>query len=204
MFELIIATSNKDKFEEIRDILKGLKIRLYSLSDFKKVPRIKEDGSSFLENAAKKAVVVSRFLKGYAVADDSGLEVDFLDGRPGIYSARFAGKQADYSANNRKLLKLLKGVPFSKRKAKFICCVCFAYKGRVLSHFYGYLKGYIIEQEKGRNGFGYDPLFYLPAYKKTLAQMPARLKNSLSHRYKAFVKFKRYLQAFLKKNKVSI
>ena len=201
---MIIATGNKDKFKEIKSILKGLKAQLYSLADFNRAPKVIEDGSSFLENAAKKASVVSRFFKGYAVADDSGLEVDFLGGRPGIYSARFAGKQADYSANNRKLLRMLKGVPFPKRKAKFVCCVCFAYKGRVLKHFYGYLRGYIIEKEKGRNGFGYDPLFYLPAHKKTLAQMPARLKNSLSHRHQAFVKFEKYLQAFLKKNKVGI
>ncbi len=204
MFELIVATGNKDKFREIKSILKGLKAKLYSLNDFSKAPKIVEDGDTFLDNAAKKAVVVSDFFSGCAVADDSGLEVDFLDGRPGIYSARFAGKKAGYSANNEKLLKLLKTVPFKKRKARFVCCVCFACNGRVIKHFYGYLRGYIVEQPKGKNGFGYDPLFYVPFYEKTLAQMPAKIKNSISHRHNAFVKFERYLKGFLKKNKPGI
>lgn len=188
--ELVIATRNKDKLREIKTLLKGLKVKISSLNDYPRIPRIKEHGKTFKANALKKAAAAAKFTKKLSIADDSGLEVKALNGRPGIRSSRFAGEKVTYKDNNRKLLKLLKEVPISKRKARFVCSVAIVDpcgKTRIVR---GTCQGTIGFQAKGRSGFGYDPLFIPEGYKKTFAELGLRTKNRLSHRAKAFKKAK--------------
>jgi len=195
---LIVATKNKDKFKEIKDILKGLRLQILSLNDLNTNIKIKEDGNTYFENALKKAVAVSKiFKKDLVVADDSGLEVEFLGNKPGVFSKRYAGENASYYENNLKLLKELEGVERKKRKAVFKCVVVLVKDQKLIKKFEGQLKGFISEKMMGKKGFGYDPIFYLPRYKKTVAQIPLKEKNKISHRAKAFLALKKYLAKFL-------
>jgi len=168
--ELIIATKNQGKFREIRKILKDCGFRLRFLGRFKNAPCIKENGYTFLENAKKKALETACFFNCLSVGEDSGLVVPFLGGAPGIRSARFSRSGRDED-NNRKLLRLLEGVPFNKRRAYFICTLALASPEGIIKTFQGKVYGYIDFIPKGKNGFGYDPLFYIPQYKKTFAQL---------------------------------
>jgi len=195
--ELVVATRNEDKLREIKALLKGLPVNVFSLNSFEGVPDVIEDGSTLEENARKKAVQISRFLKKFAVADDSGLEVEFLNGDPGVYSARFSGKGATYKSNNEKLLRLLKDVPPAKRKACFKCVIAVADKGRIIGIAEGGCSGKIGFESKGDNGFGYDPVFIPDGYKKTFAQMGAVQKNKISHRSKALSKAKNIISKYL-------
>lgn len=188
--ELVVATRNKDKLKEIKALLKGFRVEVFSLDSFKLVTEVLEDGKTLEDNAIKKAVQVSKFLRRFAVADDSGLEVEYLDGDPGVYSARFSGKFATYKTNNEKLLKLLKGAPLPKRKACFRCVIAIADKGRVIGVAEGRCRGKIGFESKGDNGFGYDPVFMPNGFKKTFAQMSASQKNKISHRSIALKKAK--------------
>ncbi len=197
MKKLLIATANIDKFREIKEILKDLPCRMSYLGDFPQVPGIVEDGKTFLENAAKKAMSMSRISSLWTLADDSGLEVRALNGKPGVFSARFAGTHASYDANNRKLLRQLRGVARKERNARFVCCVALARSGMMVKHFMGFLNGMIAEAPVGKNGFGYDPVFFLPKYQKTLAELSPEFKNSISHRFKAFIRFKEYFLKYL-------
>jgi XTP/dITP diphosphohydrolase len=147
--KLIVATRNKHKLKEIQALLKGLPLKVVSLDNFNKVPAVKEDKKTLEDNAIKKAVVVSRFLKSLVVADDSGLEVEALGGKPGVYSARFSGKNATYESNNKKLLKLLEVFPLNKRKAAFRCVIAVADKGKVVGIREGRCSGRIIFEPKG-------------------------------------------------------
>ena len=199
MFSLIIATRNQDKMKEIRAILKGLNIKLYSLLDFDEKIKIEENGSSFCQNASLKAEKASKILAGFCLGEDSGLSVDYLGGRPGIYSARFAGENCTYSENNQKLLKELAGVPAYKRRAKFTTCLALAKDGKTIELFEGSIRGMIAFMPRGNFGFGYDPLFYLPRYKKTMAELKPEIKNKISHRYRALLKFRNYLKKNLRK-----
>ncbi len=193
--KLIVATKNKDKFKEIKCILKGLKATIISLNELDKKFNITEDGKTFRENALKKAMPVSRYYKkDYVLGEDSGLEVEYLGGAPGIYAKRYAGPNATYQLNNRKLLKNLKGVAGKKRNAHFCCCLVLVQNQRLIKIFEGKLAGRIAKEINGRAGFGYDPVFYLTHYKKTVAQLPLTLKNRISHRAKAFGKLKTYLR----------
>ncbi|MFH1504846.1 MAG: RdgB/HAM1 family non-canonical purine NTP pyrophosphatase [Candidatus Omnitrophota bacterium] len=192
---LIIATRNKGKLREIREILKGVGLPIVCLEELDKKFRIVENAKTFLGNAEKKALPVSKVYKDdYVLGEDSGLEVEYLNGKPGVYSKRYSGKTATYRSNNLKLLKKLERVPVSERKASFICCLVLAKGAKVIKAFEGRLKGGIAEEAKGKNGFGYDPVLYLPEYKKTAAQIPLSLKNKISHRAKAFGKLKKYLE----------
>ena len=191
---LIIATKNKGKLREIKAILKGLGISIISLDDLDKKIRIVENGKTFIENSSKKAIPVSKiYKKDYILGEDSGLEVDCLDKKPGIYSKRYAGKYATDAKNNKKLLRALAGVGPKKRGAQYRCCLVLAKAGKIIEVFEGKLRGKIHTVSKGANGFGYDPVFYLPGYKKTVAQLPLPVKNRISHRAKAFRKLKKYL-----------
>lgn len=191
---LIVATKNKGKLREIKDILRGINLPIISLGDLDKKIRIVENGKTFLENASKKAIPVSKvYKKDFVLGEDSGLEVDCLNKKPGIYSKRYSGKYATDGKNNKKLLKSLDGVPFKKRGAQYRCCIVLARGSRTIKVFEGKLRGKINTASKGSNGFGYDPVFYLPAYKKTVALLPLSVKNSISHRAKAFRKLKKYL-----------
>lgn len=191
--ELVIATTNRGKLREIRKILAGTKYRLIPLFDFRNPPHVKEDGKTFLQNASKKARVTAKFSGKPAVGEDSGLVVESLKGLPGIKSARFAGTGKDED-NIKKLLKMMKNIPWKKRRAHFICTVVLASPTETIKTFTGKCSGFIAYQPRGKKGFGYDPVFYVPAYKKTFAQLSLKTKNSISHRFRAFSKLRTFLK----------
>ena len=195
--KIVIATRNKHKVREIKKILKDPNVNILALDNFKNVPEAAEDGKTFEKNASKKAGIVSRYTHCLTIADDSGLEVDALGGRPGVKSARFAGKKSDYGKNNAKLLRMLKGVPFAKRKARFVCVVSIAKDGKVLDVARGTCSGRIGFELKGKTGFGYDPLFISPKHGKTFAELGPKIKNKISHRYKALAKAKSAIKRLL-------
>ncbi|MBU0635036.1 MAG: RdgB/HAM1 family non-canonical purine NTP pyrophosphatase [Candidatus Omnitrophica bacterium] len=198
--EVVVSTRNRNKFKEISRILKNSDIKTLSLDKFPQAPKVKEDASTFEGNASKKALKIARFTGSLTVADDSGLLVDALRGEPGIFSARFAGKGATYEKNNKKLLRLLAGVPKKKRGATFICCVAVADSRGIIGIVKGICRGYISESPVGVCGFGYDPIFVIPKLKKTFAQLPPALKNRISHRAKAFAKAKKAILKYIQKN----
>ncbi|GAB4377470.1 MAG: XTP/dITP diphosphatase [Calditrichia bacterium] len=194
--EIVIATANRHKLEEILQIWDNVPWKIFSLKDFPHIPPIPETGSTFEENARIKAEAVFQRTGLITLADDSGLEVDFLDGAPGIFSARYAGKERDYAANNAMLLRQLKGVPRKKRGAQFRCVVFI--RGKDINHAVeGIVRGHIGEELRGTHGFGYDPLFIPDGCQQTFAEMGSELKNQISHRAMAFKKAKEFLEKFL-------
>ncbi len=199
MIQLVVATRNKKKLIEIKDILKGINLGLLSLGNYKTAPHVLESGRSFQENAVKKAVKLACFTGKLCLGEDSGLCVDALDGAPGIYSARFSGKDKSDLKNNLKLLKLLKGLPLVKRKAHYVCAVALADKNGLLGVVEGRCPGLIALEPKGNAGFGYDPLFYIPKYKKTFAQLGKKIKHKMSHRYYALKKARRIIEKYIEK-----
>lgn len=182
---LVVATMNRGKLREVRDLLSGLPVHLISLDEFPGIAVAEETGSTFAENAAIKALYYARATGHWALADDSGLEVDALDGAPGVRSARYAGSQADDRANNMKLLNALRDVPSEKRTARFFCAMALSSPEGVLATAAGRLEGFIGDEPRGANGFGYDPHFYVPELGMTAAQMPPEQKNLISHRGQA-------------------
>jgi len=184
--QLIVATRNAHKTREIQRIL-GPAFTVSDLSAHPKIPDIRENGKSFEENAILKAVGASRRLPGFIVADDSGLEVDALGGAPGIFSARYACENATDKQNIEKLLGELArtGVDEAKRSARFCCVIALARQGKLLGTFEGIVEGTIIESARGLHGFGYDPVFVPRGFEKTFAELPAEVKNTVSHRAKA-------------------
>ena len=193
--KLVLATQNKDKVKEIKNLLSDLKIQILTLDKFKPISKLKETGQTLEENALQKADQVYKLTKLPVLADDSGLEVDYLKGKPGVRSSRFAGEKATYLDNNLKLLKLLKNVPFRKRKARFRCVMALMLSDKKAKFLEGNISGYIATERKGKSGFGYDPLFYIPKLQKTFAQLSLKQKNEISHRAKALEKVKKYLQS---------
>ncbi len=191
MNKIIIATTNQGKLKEIKKILKDLPFDLLSLGDFEDVPDVIEDRDTFLGNAEKKAAEIFNVLKIPVMADDSGLSVDQLSGRPGVYSARYAGKNSSDEENNKKLISELKRLP-SPHPARFISVAVY-YDGNNYISASGELIGEIILNPKGHNGFGYDPLFVPEGYTSTLAELSFEEKNSISHRAEAFNKLKKKL-----------
>lgn len=194
---LVIATKNAKKLHELQRYLKAVKANVISLASFEKPPRVVEDGDTFKKNAVKKAVKISRFVKGLALADDSGLIVDALKGEPGVRSARYAGPGKNDKDNCRKVLRLLEGVPLKKRQARFVCAVAVADHGKVIKVIEGDCKGLIAFQTKGHRGFGYDPLFLIPKYNKTFGQLGLKVKDKMSHRSKALKKAREFLKRYL-------
>jgi XTP/dITP diphosphohydrolase len=187
---IVLASRNQGKIKEIQEMLADLGIDLLSLNDYPGIPEIVEDGKSFLENAVKKARAVAEATGEVALADDSGLEVDVLGGAPGIYSARYAGKDADDRQNFRKLLSDLKGIAFENRGAAFRCTlVLYPADGRYET-FEGRWEGMIAEKPLGQGGFGYDPVFFLPDLGVTVAELSPEVKNRISHRAQAIAKLK--------------
>lgn len=193
--ELVLATRNRHKGEELAALLGDLGIRIRTLADFPDAPEVEEDGATCEANAIKKATVISQATGLPAVADDTGLEVDALGGRPGVYAARYAGENATYEDNCRKLLRELAGVPRDKRTARFITVAAIAIPGEAVQVTRGVLDGYITEEASGSRGFGYDPVFYVPEVRATLAEITAEQKNRVSHRAKAFVQAKAILRS---------
>ena len=196
---IVLATRNRYKIKEIKKILGSLSVEISSALDFPGLEEIEEDGTTLEENAVKKAIVVSKFTQQLAIADDSGLEADALEGRPGVYSSRFAGKDATYDDNNRKLLELMEYVPPKNRSSRFVCIVAIADKGKIKKIIKGICEGIIAFEPKGKTGFGYDPLFIIPQYSKTFAELGPEIKNKISHRAKAFLKTKKFLEEIIKK-----
>ena len=191
--KIILASKNQDKIREIGKILRRSKRTLMTCNDID-IPEVEETGSTFVENAILKARSASLITGLAAIADDSGIEVDYLNAQPGIKSARYSGDNATNESNNLKLLKALDGVPYEKRKACYRCVIVYMRfpddPFPVITS--GSWEGYIAEQLIGSNGFGYDPLFYLPEYDKTSAQISSSLKNKISHRAKALKKLEDY------------
>ena len=181
---LLIASRNSHKAEEITSLI-GNYFKIADLSGLPEAPEVEETGSTCLENATLKAIAISEFAAGLVLADDSGLEVDALEGRPGVHSARFAGAGADDSSNNLKLLAELSGIPPEKRTARFRCVMVVAEGGRVLANFTGVVEGRLLGAPRGEAGFGYDPLFVPKGYSQSLAELGAEVKNTLSHRARA-------------------
>ena len=190
---LVLATNNPGKVREIEKTLNLPRLRIRSLRDFPELPEVMEDGQTFLENAFKKARACSRATGHAALADDSGLEVDFLDGAPGIYSARFSGDEATDEANNRKLLSLLAGVPQEKRSARFVCQMVLYLTDGTWIQTEGFCPGIIAAAPRGEQGFGYDPVFYLPELGRTMAELTLEEKNRISHRAQALEKIRAHL-----------
>jgi len=196
--KIVLATNNKDKIREIKRILSSLQAEILTLEDFPGFPKVEETGKTLEQNAILKAESIYQFTGLPSVADDSGLEVDALGGAPGVLSSRFAGEHCSYQDNNRKLLTLMRNIPWEKRKAKFVCVVALAIDHDHIVTVRGEVYGIIALEERGANGFGYDPVFYLPQLNKTFAQLSLEEKNEISHRAQAFQKAKELiLKGFL-------
>lgn len=188
MKEVVIATNNQGKAKEFEALLHSKGYTIKTLKDFPDVPEIIENGETFEENALIKARTLSGIVHTMVLADDSGLKVDVLDGEPGIYSARYAGVGATDQENNEKLLMNLKGVPLTQRTAQFHCTLALVDPEKEDLVVEGEVEGVILEAPKGTNGFGYDPLFYVPSEGKTMAELSNEEKNHLSHRAVALSK----------------
>ncbi|MBC7197386.1 MAG: XTP/dITP diphosphatase [Deferribacterales bacterium] len=188
---MLLATKNKHKVREISDILKSGATVVSAFEELNISDDIKEIGKTFEENACIKALYISKLTDDYVIADDSGLEVYALGGRPGVFSARFAGENATDEENNKKLLKELENI--DDRKARYVCAIALAKKGKIIEVFTGELKGEIGVNPKGDNGFGYDPIFVLKNG-KTAAEISPEEKNKISHRAKALKKMEKYFR----------
>ena len=199
---ILVASTNPGKIAELSAMLDA-DVQWLGFCDFDSIGEIKEDGATFAENARKKALGYARAAGCWTIADDSGLVIDALDGAPGVKSARFSGaKDKDRTLldhkNMAKVLKLLEGVRQEKRTARFVCYLCLASPEKILIETEGTLQGLVAEQEKGQNGFGYDPIFFVPGLNKTVAQLTAEEKNAISHRGNAIKKLRPQLKQLLK------
>ncbi|MCK5215295.1 MAG: XTP/dITP diphosphatase [Candidatus Omnitrophica bacterium] len=201
MKEIIIATKNQGKLREIKELLGEFNIKVTSLADYPDAPDVVEDGKTFSSNAIKKAVTIGKYTGKLVMGEDSGLEIDVLDNQPGIYSARFAGDDATYQKNNEKVLKLLEDVPMAKRQARYRCFAALSDGGKVIGVVNGSCAGLIALSTRGENGFGYDPLFIVPRYKKTFGELNPDIKAAISHRFHALQKFKTMFIAYLSTGK---
>ena len=192
--EVVLATRNPDKRAELAALLGGLGIKIRTLADFPDAPEVVEDGDTCRANAVKKAIAIARHTGLPAVADDTGLEVEALGGRPGVRAARYAGEQATYEDNWRKLIGELEGVPRRRRRASFITAAAVATPSGKVEVAEGMLEGVIAEAPAGTQGFGYDPVFFVPELGKTLAQLTPEEKNRISHRGRALAKIRELLE----------
>lgn len=188
MKKLIVASNNQHKIQEIKEILNDVDVEVVSLKDEGIFIEVEEDGTTFKENAYKKAKEIYDYLKSkghynfIVMSDDSGITVDALNGEPGVYSARYAGEPSDSAKNNEKLLSNLKDVPWEKRGASFVCHITLIDDKGISYDAEGIVRGIVTEGLKGKDGFGYDPLFYIEKYKKTFGEIPSDEKNKISHR----------------------
>lgn len=202
MKKILVASNNAHKVEEIEKILADFGVEVLSLKDAGIDIEVEENGTTFMENSLKKASEVYDACTGkyMVLADDSGLMVDCLGGAPGVYSARFAGEHGNTEKNNEKLLKMLQGKRVEDRKAKFVCAMVLVANQKRIIKVQGEIEGYIVENEKGTNGFGYDPLFYVPEYNATFAEMGSEIKNKISHRAKALEELKNEIMSLLQED----
>ncbi|HUW19617.1 MAG TPA: RdgB/HAM1 family non-canonical purine NTP pyrophosphatase [Sedimentisphaerales bacterium] len=197
----MVATTNLAKFAELKSML-GECVEWVSLTDFGRMRKVREDGQTFVDNACKKAIGYAKKTQLWTIADDSGLMIDALDGAPGVKSARFSGakgknrKLLDHK-NMAKVLDLLRDVPKEQRTARFVCSLCLATPDEIMIATEGTLEGIITDKEIGKNGFGYDPIFFVPELNKTVAQLTRKQKNAISHRGNAIRKLKPFLEQLL-------
>lgn len=192
--EIVLATRNKKKIEEMKRIIGDISISILTLDDFPGCPEVEEEGATFEANAVKKAMSVAEYTGRPSLADDSGLEVYALNGAPGILSSRYAGKGADDRKNIEKLLYEMQSVLDDKRGAEFVCCIALAFTDGSVKTFSGYVEGRIGREPRGSHGFGYDPLFYPEGHNRTFAEMTDDEKDVLSHRGRALRELKKYLR----------
>jgi len=197
MKRIIFATSNEGKMDEIRAILKDLNVELVSLKDLGLNPEIEENGTTFEENAMIKAKVVMELTGEMVLADDSGIEVDYLDKAPGVYSARFLGENTSYNIKNQYIINQLSKAKEEERSARFVCAIACAFSNGEIVTRRGTIEGYISRQICGSHGFGYDPIFYVPEYQCTTAEMTAEQKNEISHRGKALRAMKEIILKYI-------
>jgi XTP/dITP diphosphohydrolase len=188
MMKLLVATGNQGKLKEIRALLTGCEIEIVGLDELSDPPEVIEDGDTFTANALKKATQMAAFSGLLTLADDSGLAVSALNGEPGVYSARYAGEQGDDAANNAKLLANMENVADEQRQAAFYCVMALAWPDGKNQTFSGKISGMLMRAERGSGGFGYDPLFLVPEYGKTTAELSPEIKNRISHRGQALRK----------------
>lgn len=193
MKKIIFATGNAGKMKEIRDILSDLPVQVLSMKEAGVRADIVEDGKTFAENAVIKARAIMEMTGEVVLADDSGLEIDYLNKEPGIYSARYMGEDTSYRIKNANLIQRLEGVPDEKRTARFVCAIAAAFPDGTVKTTEGTIEGRIGYEEKGANGFGYDPIFYVPEYGCTTAELSEEQKNKISHRGKALTAMKKKL-----------
>ncbi len=192
--KIIFATGNKDKMREIRMILADLDVEILSMKEAGIVLDIEENGTTFEENAVIKAKAVAKHTDAIVLADDSGLEIDYLNKEPGVYSARYMGEDTSYTIKNQNLIDRLEGVPKEQRTARFVCAIAAVLPDQEVIVKRGTIEGYIGYEPAGENGFGYDPIFYVDEYNCSTAQLPADKKNELSHRGKALRAMKEALR----------
>ncbi|MDR4480664.1 MAG: XTP/dITP diphosphatase [Nitrospira sp.] len=195
--QIVLATRNQHKKQELVALLGGMDLTIRTLDDFPDAPDVVEDGDTCEANAMKKAVEIARHTGVPAVADDTGLEVEALGGRPGVFAARYAGEHASYDDNCRKLLRELQGVPLAERGARFVTVAAIAFPSGKTCSVKGVLQGVIAEEAVGSRGFGYDPVFIVPEYGQTLAQLSPEVKNRISHRARAFIQAKTLLEQMI-------
>jgi XTP/dITP diphosphohydrolase len=196
--KLLLATTNPGKAKEIKSYLKGLALEIYSLEEAGLKEAFPEKGKNFSENARGKSLFYSKNWEGLTLAEDSGLEIEHLQGAPGVLSARFSGPQATNEKNNQKVLELLKGLPIEQRKARFVSYLALARRGEIIREIEEHVQGLIAFEKRGSYGFGYDPLFVFPPLGKTFAELPPEEKNKVSHRGRALKKLKEFLLQYLK------
>lgn len=189
---LIIATRNAHKTAEIREMI-GEKFEVLDVTAFPECPEIEETGNTFVENARLKAEGISRVLDGWVLSDDSGLEVDALEGAPGVWSSSFGGEEGNHGKNNARLLEVMEGK--TERRARFQCTMVLARDGRERAYFSGTVEGRIIDSPRGGHGFGYDPLFIPDGYEETFSELGGEVKGMLSHRSRALAKAVEFLEA---------
>ena len=182
MLEILLATNNFGKVKEIKDILNSTDVKILTMKDFPNLPKVEEDGKNYQENAFKKASKISKYTGKICLADDSGLEIDYLKGEPGIYSSRWGTNDEE---RIKKVLKLLENVPKNERKAKFVCAAVLIFPNGKIYNVKEECRGSITFCPKGEYGFGYDPIFLIPEYNKTFAELGDKIKNRISHRGKA-------------------
>lgn len=197
--KIIFATKNKGKMKEIRKIMEDMDIEILSMEEADINIDVVEDGKTFEENALKKATQIRDVCGHIVLSDDSGLEIDYLEKAPGVYSARYMGENTPYEIKNKKILELLSRVEEEQRTARFISVIAAAFPDGSTMTTVGTIEGRIAWEAKGENGFGYDPIFYVPEYGTTTADMPLELKNKISHRGQALIKMKEKLKERLKK-----
>ncbi len=197
MKKIIFATTNENKVREVRMMMDGLDVELCTMKEAGVDVDIVEDGTTFEENAIIKAKTIMEITGEIAIADDSGLEVDYLDGAPGIYSARFLGEDTSYDIKNNYIIEKLKDAKGKERSARFVCAMAVAFPNGEILTCKGIIEGLITYEQKGTNGFGYDPIVYVPEFEMTTGEMTPELKNSISHRGKALEQMKEILKGKL-------